>query len=106
MGHGFAPSEALHRATMMMWLAVGTIVLPCALVFLFVEPEPTMAIPVMIVLAPLPARRQPMGWVIAGLSAAGLFAFAVLGMMSVGWMFFPGAMSMAATTALLRWSRS
>jgi hypothetical protein len=82
-------------------LAVGA----AALVYVYVEPVTTMAIPVGAAILPLLARtwEAAVALRIAALSMLGIFS--VLGMASVGIMFLPAVVAMAISVAQLGGAR-
>jgi hypothetical protein len=88
-----------------LYLATVTAVLPAALVYVYVEPVTTMAIPVGAALLPLLARtwKEALIFRIAALSMLG--ALAVLGMASVGIMFLPAVIAMAVSVGQLGGAR-
>jgi hypothetical protein len=90
---------------MALYVGIVLAVVAAALVYVYVEPVTTMVIPVGAAMLPLLARtwEGAVALRIAGLSMLGVFS--VLGMASVGSMFFPAVVAMAVSVAQLGGAR-
>lgn len=81
------------------WTAFGLATLAAALVFFYVEPVPTMAIPPILSALPLVWSRGRIAALVRLGSAVALLLFCLLGVMSVGALFLPATASMALGAA-------
>ena len=94
-GSGYGGLVALYVALVCAGVAA-------ALVYFGVEAEPIMALPVIITMLPFIARSFRQARVLRITSVVLLGTFAVLGILSVGFLFLPSVIALAIATAQVR----